>query len=419
VIIRKRLREAAAIMTDRESGSNAVARAASVLVIDDEVEIGHLIAEAAGRAGYDCVVTTTAAAFKEALKPGVALIMLDLVMPDTDGIEVLRWLGVQGCEASIVLMSGFDRHVLRAAEELALQLGLKVAGRLCKPFRLPELLRVLQSQPAATATEIATPPFRVSTSDFTRAIADREFVLHYQPQVEVSSGRVVGAEALVRWRHPEHGLLYPNAFIGQAEEEGAIQAITRQIAELAFSDRGDYADACPNGSLSINVSANALDDLAFPDTMRELARRHGVHPSGVIVEITESRVVDNPAFSLDILTRLRVKGMRLSIDDFGTGYSMMKQLQRIPANELKVDKSFVQTMHVEESSRAVVQSTIDLAHELGMSVVAEGVETGEQLDMLREMGCDVVQGYFFARPMPAARLRAWLTNRIDGDGGSA
>ena len=385
-----------------------------VLVIDDDPDISQFIADAADIAGYICEVSTTAEQFKQALKSEPALIVMDLVMPETDGIELLRYLGDRGCKATIVLMSGFDKRVLRVAEDLANEHGLHVAARLQKPFRLTELLTLFdQCANLHTGIEVRRSGRKIviTASDLERALVNDEFVLHYQPQMDVTTDQVIGIETLVRWQHPDHGLVFPDAFIGIAESLDMIERLTWLIIRRAFSERRLYSERYPGLSLSINVSAHSLNDLMLPDTVFGLAETYGMPPSKLILEITESGLIKNLSRSLDVLTRLRVKQMRMSIDDFGTGYSMLQQLRRVPATELKIDKSFVKDMHADDGARALVNKTIELGHELDMVVVAEGVETESQLATLRERGCDVVQGYLFSRPLPLNQLTAWMDAR--------
>ena len=385
-----------------------------LLVIDDEPDISQFIADAAEMAGYLCEVTSTADHFKQALDPEPSLIVMDLVMPDMDGIELLRFLGERKCQATIVLMSGFDKRVLRVAEDLANEHGLHVAARLQKPFRLSELLSLFEQCAglhAGAAVQRARRSIVITTDELERALVNDEFVLHYQPQLDVVSGQVIGMETLVRWQHPDHGIIFPDAFINIAESLGMIERLTWLIIHRAFSERRVYADIYPTLSLSINVSALSLNDLMFPDTVSGLAEAYHVPPSNLVLEITESGLINNLSYSLDVLTRLRVKQMRMSIDDFGTGYSMLQQLRRVPATELKIDKSFVQDMQADDGARALVYKTIELGHELDMTVVAEGVETDAQLDILRKHGCDVAQGYLFSRPVPLNQLMAWMEAR--------
>jgi EAL domain-containing protein (putative c-di-GMP-specific phosphodiesterase class I) len=385
-----------------------------ILVIDDDHNVGEFIAAAAQALDLSCAMTTNTPDFMLALNPDVELIMMDLMMPDTDGIELLRLLGQAACKARVVLMSGFDVRVLETAEELARELGLSVAGHLQKPFRLVELEEMLRSLTKAGARPANAPrppnlvvePTIVLEADLRRAISRNEFLLHYQPQIEIKS-------------HPEQRLVFPDAFIQLAESLGLIDELGWLVAKRGLFEIGRFTGK--NGAfltLSLNVSAYSLHDLSFPDRFVELTERYGVSPANVILEITESGLIRELASALDILARLRMKRVQLSIDDFGTGYSMLQQLRLVPATELKIDKIFVQTMHTDHSARVVVQKTIEMGHAIGMQVVAEGVETAGQLDCLRADGCDIAQGYFFSRPLPPTELLSWLRARADRVKGS-
>ena len=382
-----------------------------ILVIDDDSDVVELIDVTAQKLGLACAACTTATAFIEALTPDTTLIMMDLMMPEMDGIELLRLLGEQQCKAGIVLMSGSGKRIIETAEQFAQSIGLAITGRLRKPFRLTELEAVLKTPQAPvqikrSGQRAAVPP---SDAELHGAIERDEFVLHYQPQVDLATSRVVGVEALVRWQHPGRGLIFPDDFIPRVETLGLIDQLGWIVANRGMEEVGLFTDAYGSTvKLSVNVSVQSLHDLKFPDKYVALLKKHKIDAQNTIIEITESGLIQELSTTLDVLTRLRLKQVQLSIDDFGTGYSMMQQLRNIPATELKIDKSFVQNMHGTQSDRVMVLKTIEIGHELGMKVVAEGVETLEQLNFLRSNGCDIVQGYFFSRPLPVKDMQAWL-----------
>lgn len=386
----------------------------SILIIDDDPDMGELICAVAQDLGLEHKATTNAAAFMNALGPKTTLIFLDLLIPEMDGIELLRLLAQQGCKAGIVLMSGIGKRILETADELAKSLGLAIVGHLYKPFVLDDLEEFLLS-----SSEIISKPVLDSKSSSTPATDQLrialdldQFKLHYQPQIDIETGSVAGLEALVRWQQPGVGLVFPDEFIPQIEAMGAIDRLgwlvikraCREIRELADLHRGIIP------SLSINASVQSLMDLKFPDTLLSIVRESGISEDKLKIEITESGLIVEMSETLDVLVRLRMKGIGISIDDFGMGYSMMQQLRRIPAVELKIDKIFVQGMRISNEDRVIVAKTIEIGHALGMKVVAEGVETAEQLSALRQNGCDIAQGYLFSRPLPLHEIEGWLKN---------
>jgi EAL domain-containing protein (putative c-di-GMP-specific phosphodiesterase class I)/ActR/RegA family two-component response regulator len=382
-----------------------------ILVIDDEIDVGEFVSATAQNMGFDCTATTDAKTFLEKLRPDTTLILLDLMMPEMDGIELLRMLGERKCKTGIVLMSGVGKRTLESAGQLAEVLGLSIVGHLQKPFRLTTLEEVLARNAEPATLPIVQPgtPFITQNEELRSAVERNEFVLHYQPLIDIATGRVTGVEALVRWQHPERGLIFPDDFIGRMEKLGLIDQLGWIVADRGMSEVGQFANGDGKAlMLSLNASVYSLHDLKFPDRIEALAEKHGVSPANLTIEITESGLIEELSRTLDILTRLRMKQVKLSIDDFGTGYAMMQQLKNMPATELKIDRSFVQGMQSNERDRIMVQKTIEMGHELGMQVIAEGVETQEQLDLLRMKGCDSAQGYLFSRPLPVKETMRWL-----------
>ncbi len=245
-------------------------------------------------------------------------------------------------------------------------------------------------------------------SELREAIQSDQLCLYYQPQVNHRSQRVVGLEALVRWDHPQRGFLGPDHFVPLAEEAGLIGPLTHWVLKTALQQLAALRQQGHALTMAVNLSARNLHDMMLPADIHDLLAESGIPPGQLTLEITESAVMANPSDGLSILTELDRMGVTIAIDDFGTGYSSLAYLKRLPVDELKIDKSFVTDMENNENDAVIVRSTIDLAHNLGLKVVAEGVETRGVWDLLSMLGCDSSQGYLMGRPMPAEKLEAWL-----------
>ncbi len=245
-------------------------------------------------------------------------------------------------------------------------------------------------------------------SDFRAAIEDNQFLLHYQPMVNVKTGMADKVEVLIRWLHPERGLLYPDAFISLAEQTGYMCKTTTWVINNAFQQLSKWKKSGLDLDMSINISVVDLFDLGLPKLIKRNSQYFNIEPSRITLEITESVLMMYTQKSLDVLTTLRNIGVSISIDDFGTGYSSLQHLKELPVAELKIDKSFVMDMIKDENDAVIVRSTIDLAHNLGLSVVAEGIESQEIFDILEVLGCDYGQGFHIAKPMQAKQLVTWL-----------
>jgi diguanylate cyclase (GGDEF)-like protein len=244
-----------------------------------------------------------------------------------------------------------------------------------------------------------------------RAITNGELVVHYQPRVELATGDVHAVEALVRWDHPERGLLAPGEFLPLAEHTGLIRPLTGYVLDAALADCADWSKEGLRPGVSANLSARDLLDADLPREVESLLSKHGVDPTLLEVEITENTILTDPERTRIVLERLRDLGVRLSIDDFGTGFSSLGQLKRLAVDVLKIDKSFVLNMAHDDNDDVIVRSTIELGHNLGLRVVAEGVETQETWSRLTQLGCDTAQGFFISRPLPRLVLIDWLRKR--------
>ena len=385
-----------------------------LVVLDDDADVADTVALVARSHGF--AVRTTASpeeffAWVESWAP--SHVAIDLLMPAMDGIEILRALASSHCGARIIVMSGVGAKILESAAHGARERGLHLRGVLPKPFR-PNELRALLDDEIDDAGESPWLSERMrggAEEDLRHELDDalrlHQFVLHYQPKLCLASSRIEGFEALLRWQHPRHGLVPPGWFIALAERSGRMDALTREVIELALPWLAGQ-DTRPSLTLAINVSARNLGDVRFADLLHEQCRRHGVDPRRVVLELTESSASADRAVALDILTRIRLKGFKLSIDDFGTGYSSMTKLAELPVSEIKIDRSFVGSMRASVESRKIVESTIGLASSLGLTTVAEGVEDAATLELLRTLGCDLAQGYHIAHPMDGQAASDWL-----------
>jgi EAL domain-containing protein (putative c-di-GMP-specific phosphodiesterase class I)/CheY-like chemotaxis protein len=342
------------------------------------------------------------------------VIVCDLNMPRMDGIEFLKILDARGFNCSVILLSGGDSRIMHTVQRMMKGGRLGILGSLAKPVAASAMQAALAAWQAPTAAAPArpagTPVFRAG--ELHAANRQGQWVLHYQPKVDLRDGKLAGVEALVRWNHPEHGLLHPESFIAVAEDCGAIDALTEWVLQESMRQFGDWRARGLQIQMAVNVS---LDDLGKPDFARRVAsllQQACAAPQDVIIEITESGLIEPASTALENLVRLRMQRFGLSIDDFGTGHSSLAQLRDVPFTELKVDHSFVRSARNNPSIRPILEGSIGIAKRLGMRSVAEGVETEDDWHLLREIGCDLAQGYFIGMPMAAAELPGWLETWI-------
>jgi len=371
-----------------------------LLVIDDDPDVCNFVRKVAEGSGFQVLTSATAAGFKQAFRSfQPSLIVLDLVIPGTDGVELLRFLSQENCKASILVVSGADKRVVLTTERLGEAQGLKMIGHVEKPIRIETLRDVFD--------KVAERIQAISAEELRSAIRDNELLLHYQPKVDLMSRKPVGCEALVRWKHPKHGLLGPDKFVPLAEQSGLIEGLTEWVLNTALAQTRLWLDQGHDLVMAVNVSAPTLYDLRFPDFVGVALARANVPGPNLLLEFTESQTVGDAVQTMDTVSRLRLKQVDLAIDDFGTGYSSLKQLQRMPVSEIKIDKSFVTHALDSADSMAIVRAVVDLGHNLGLKVVAEGIETEAVWRMLVAEGCDLAQGYYISRPVSAADFEQW------------
>ncbi len=330
---------------------------------------------------------------------------MDLNLDQSDGVEILRWLALSESTVKIILISGFDLKILNSAVLLCQSQKLDVVAALHKPIDPAHLKSILKSIHDECKT--------ISRESLDLAIKKNEFVLFYQPKISLVTGKMIGVEALIRWHVAGKSLVDPDAFISIAEESGLIVPISFWVNHEAIKQCAAlHANGWPI-TMSINISAKLLTNLELPDELLAIAQQYHLKPEHICIEVTESAAVENVTSSMDILMRLRIKGFNISIDDFGTGFSTLIELQRMPCNELKIDKSFITQLHKDTPEFIIVKSIINLGHEFGLTMVAEGVETQVVLEILKEIACDSAQGFYLGYPMEKDDLEKWLRLNVD------
>ena len=339
------------------------------------------------------------------------LLIIDLEMPTMDGPELLTRLRELGVESPIIVASSREQSLLHSVKDMGVGMGLCLLGALQKPMRLESLSNILRNwDSVADRRKQAASALPVTADELRLGIDRGEIVVHYQPQIALSSGEVHGVEALARWNHPTLGLVHPDNFIPMAEEHGLIHKLTLQVMNEAMLQTAMWNAQGMDLSVAINLSPVLLESPSLLQEIAGLQQCFGLRAEQVVLEITETSLLRELSVALGVLTRLRLRGFGLSLDDYGTGFSSMQQLARIPFTELKIDRSFVHGVHERESVQVMLRSALEMAKRLGLNTVAEGVESVEDWRLLHEYGCTFVQGWLMAKAMPAAQLADWVRN---------
>ncbi len=384
-----------------------------ILLVDDDPFMLNLQSHMLRRMGYERLTAVSSAlTAMDLLRQGGVdpdIVVCDLNMPGMDGVEFLQALNAGLFSGAVILLSGEGVRIMHTVQKLLGGGRLKVLGALEKPARADDLRTLLSHwRPPAGPARPPADAISIGPEALVRAAQEAQWVLHYQPKVNLQSGAVTGVESLVRWQHPTHGLVYPDAFIHVAEEHGIIGALTDWVFREALRQLALWHTMNLPLQMAINVSMESLRTTGFAAHVGALVRDAGVSPQDVTLEITESRLMSPSPEPLENLVRLRMQRLGLSIDDFGTGHSSLAQLRDVPFNELKIDRGFVHGARSNQIIRPMLEGSIGIGKRLGMLCVAEGVESEEDWHLLRAIDCDLAQGYFIGQPMPAAQLPAWV-----------
>ena len=390
-------------------------------VEDHEFQRGMLLRMLARLGASEVSTASDGAEALEIIKarnPAIDIVISDLDMPGMDGLELMRHLSEARIPVAIILTSALESVLLDSIETMTRAYGVKILGVIQKPITLEKLDALIKLHVPANAGQdqpvTGRAPFTVE--EIVRALTNNEFEPFFQPKVALATSRLKGAEALARWRHPQKGTIAPYGFIGPLEEHNQIDELTWMMLRKSVGFCSEWrAKSGRDVNVSINLSVKSLVDVHFADRVIELVHRENLDPKNIILEVTESATTTDVGHSLENLSRLRMKGFGLSIDDYGTGYSSLQQLARIAFTEIKIDQSFVANARTQQSARIILESTLDMAKKLDISTVAEGVETQDDWDFLRQLGCELAQGYLIAKPMEASKLLTWAWDRAEVD----
>lgn len=354
-------------------------------------------------------------ALKVLLAHKIDVALIDLEMPIMDGIELLRSIAQEKCVKSVIILSAKDPILIASVGTMAEADGLHVLGTFQKPLQRDlletSLLRYVRDLKSCEITEPAAPT-DVTVIDLCTALDAGDIILAYQPKLTVQGLVLCGVEALARWKHPQKGAIPPGVFIPLAERHGLIDTLTRELLLQAFKQKQEWQQFGLRFHLAFNLSPLSLAEAGLSDWLSNLAQEYSIEPAEVTLEVTENALLGELACAIRTLARLRLKGFNIAIDDYGTGFANAQQLSRVPATELKIDRSLIHQVATRPQQGTILASTVDLSKNLKLLTVAEGVETLEDYRILGELGVDQVQGFYFCKPLFPNDLLEWLKTEL-------
>jgi len=390
--------------------SGAAMSRTRIVAVDDDRRILRVLKRACESVGYEVHSVLDAEFFESSFRVfEPALVFLDLNMRNIDGVELLRFIAAERSDTSVIVTSGVDERLLGAAHSLGKSLGLHMLDPIRKPLMVADVRRRLKTFRDQPSTPEAAPA-PVTGEELASALSHDRLEVCYQPMVNMATGGVVCAEALARLHRAGADVLMPEQFIPVAERTGLIEALTFAVLERALTDLAGWQATGIPLQVSVNVSPLLLSDLKLPDRIGRLLARTGARPEDLVLEVTESNMPEDRQRVSNTLSRLRLKGIRLALDDFGTGFCSPGQLHEFPYETLKLDKKFAMRAERNEDAAEMIRSSLDLARSVGLTVVAEGIQSEATMRWLGSLGCDVGQGFHISPPLSASAFTDWLVH---------
>jgi len=346
----------------------------------------------------------------------VNMIFLDLNMPGTDGVQLLKQIAACKFKGYIVIVSGVSAKIIQSVEDLANKYNLNFIGSIHKPIDLKDFDHIFSKVGQNTIPQYKHETQQLKIYEIIRALENDDIEVFYQPQIKLKNRKLIGVEALCRLRHPSLGLISPDKFIDKTEETDLIFHLTLSVIDKALNDWVTWLNQGIDITLSINISPYVLKFTEFTDLFLTKMAELNIQKNKICLEVTESIIEDNHEIELEALSRLAIKGVLLSLDDFGTGSASIERLHRLPFDELKLDKSFFQNSVTNRAQFDLIKSCVAMSNALDMHTVAEGIETAEHWKIAEQTGCDIVQGYYICKPIEAADIPQWCyqwKHRVD------